>query len=1019
MRKFTIMIAVLLLAGLQCAFAQKTISGKVTSSEDGLGVIGATVVVKGTTVGTTTDMNGAFTLNVPAGAETLSISYVGMKSAEVPIGSQTVFEIVLNPDVLALQDVIVTAFGISRQAKSLTYAAQSVTTDALTEARNPNVMTGLSGKVSGMLITQAGTGVGGSTKVLMRGNRSISGSSQPIYVVDGITLNGGIENLSPDDIESISVLKGANAAALYGSRANNGAIVVTTKSGKGARQGVTTSLGFTYQANQAMILEKVQNIYGQGSKGTYAKAATVSWGPKMTGQMVDHWSNDPNYEMYGKQYAFEAQPDNIKDFFRIGNSFATNLGVNINSELSNITFSYTNNNDGGIVDGNDLKGHNLNVRVTSDLTKKLSLDTKLNLIRQNFSNVFITGETFENPMRYLYMLPRNIRSEDIQHYEFINPAGQLRQHYWKVNDNGSGNPYWSVYNAIQPQKRQRAIAMFSLKYQILPGLSIQGRSGFDGTYTNTEWKRNNDTYTNAYYGAYRKTNSSSYEWNNDVLLNYNRKMGEFALDLNAGGNHRLYEYESVYGEGSIFNIENMFALSNTKDPRPTEDYSKKVVQSVYGFGELSWKNAVFLNVTGRNDWSSTLPSASRSYFYPSVGLTAVINDLIALPEVITHLKLRTSYAEVGNDAAAYNLFRTASVSLGTIGLSTSLPNANLKPERTRSIEVGFDLRMFNDRGRLSTTWYQTNTYDQLFSTPVPVTSGVSSVYQNGADVQNRGLELTLGMVVISKRDFSWDIMLNWSKNTSKILEIAEGFNVLSFGTDFIREYKLVVGDSYGDVYAKGWQRDANGNVIINQANGLPLITTGMTVKVANYNPDWLGGLSNTITYKNLSLSALVDARWGGSYISFTEAITAGNGILDYTAKGREAESLLFGRDVYTDEKGVTPEGAENKKATNAEDFWNNVGSRNNPAGEAFVRDATNIRLREVILGYNLPKELVSKTFFSSARVSLVGRNLFFFLNRAEHSDPEIVNSTANTDEGREAFALPTTRTFGVSLNFDF
>jgi len=1019
MRKFTFLIAFLLFAGLQGAFAQKTVTGTVKSSEDGLGIIGATVVVPGTTIGTTTDVNGAFTLNIPADTKTLHFSYVGMKSVEVPVGTQTVFNVVLDPDVLALQDVIVTAFGISRQTKSLTYAAQSVTTDALTEARNPNVMTGLSGKVSGMLITQAGTGVGGSTKVLLRGNRSISGSSQPIYVVDGITLNGSIENLSPDDIESISVLKGANAAALYGSRANNGAIVVTTKSGKGARQGVTTSLGFTYQANQAMILEKVQNIYGQGANGTYAKAATVSWGPKMEGQMVDHWSNDPNYEMYGKQYAFEPQPDNIKDFFRIGHSFATNLGVNINSELSNIVFSYTNSNDGGIVDGNDLKGHNLNIRVQSDLTKKLSLDTKLNLIRRNYSNIFITGETFENPMRYLYMLPRNIRSEDIQHYEFINPAGQLRQHYWKVNDNGSGNPYWSVYNAIRPSKSQRAIAMFSLKYEILPGLSIQGRSGFDGTYSGTEWLRNNDTYTNAYYGAYEKSNSSSYEWNNDVLLTYNKKFGEFGLDLNAGGNHRLYEYEYVSGSGSIFNIENMFALANTKDPRPGESYSKKVVQSVYGFGKLSWKNAIFLNVTGRNDWSSTLPAASRSYFYPSVGLTAVINDLITLPQAITHLKLRTSYAEVGNDASAYNLFRTASVSLGTIGLSTSLPNANLKPERTRSIEVGFDLRMFNDRGRLSTTWYQTNTYDQLFSTPVPVTSGVSSVYQNGADVQNRGLELTLGMVVISKRDFSWDIMLNWSKNTSKILEIAEGFNVLSFGTDFIREYKLVVGESYGDVYAKGWQRDANGNVIINQANGLPLITSGMTVKVANYNPDWLGGLSNTITYKNLSLSALVDARWGGSYISFTEAITAGNGILDYTAKGREAESLLFGRDVFTDETGVTPEGAENKKATNAELFWNNVGGRNNPAGEAFVRDATNIRLREVILGYNLPKDLVSKTFFSAARVSLVGRNLFFFLNKAEHSDPEIVNSTANTDEGREAFALPTTRTFGVSLNFDF
>ncbi|HQH23488.1 MAG TPA: SusC/RagA family TonB-linked outer membrane protein [Bacteroidales bacterium] len=1019
MRKFTLFIAAFFFIGLQSVFAQKLVSGTVKSAEDGLGIIGATVVVPGTTIGTTTDASGAFTLNVPTDAQSLSFSYVGMKTVELSIGTQTVFNVTLEPDVMALQDVIVTAFGISRQTKSLTYAAQSVTTDALTEARNPNVMSGLSGKVSGMLITQTGQGVGGSTKVLLRGNRSISGSSQPIYVVDGITLNGGIENISPDEIESISVLKGANAAALYGSRANNGAIVVTTKSGKGARQGVTTSLGFTYQANQAMILQKVQNIYGQGANGMYAKAATVAWGPKMEGQMVDHWSNDPSYYMYGKQYPFLPQPNNIKDFFRIGNSFSTNLGVNINSDVSNITFSYTNSNDGGIIDGNDLKGHNLNLRVRANLSRKLTLDSKLNVIKRNYSNVFITGETFENPMRYLYMLPRNIRSEDIQHYEFINPAGQLRQHYWKVNDNGSGNPYWSVYNAVQPSKSQRAIAMMSLKYEFLPGLSIQGRSGFDGTYTNTEWKRNNDTYTNAYYGAFSKTSSNSYEWNNDFLINYNKNFGEFALDLNAGGNHRLYESENVSGSGSIFNIENMFALANTKDPRPGEGYSKKVVQSFYGFGELSWRNALFLNITGRNDWSSTLPAASRSYFYPSVGLTAVLSDLMTLPAAFTHFKLRTSYAEVGNDAGAYNLHRSASVSLGTIGLSTSLPNPNLKPERTRSIEAGLDLRMFNDRGRLSGTWYQTNTYDQLFSTPVPVTSGVSSVYQNGADVQNRGVELTLGAVVVDKRDFSWDIMLNWSKNVSKILEIAEGFDVLSFGTDFIREYKLVKGEAFGDVYAKGFQRDANGNVIINQANGLPLITSGMTVKVANYNPDWLGGLSNTITYKNLSLNALIDARWGGSFISFTEAITAGNGILDYTAIGREDGSLLFGRDIFKNEKGVTPEGGANTKATNAEAFWNNVGGRNNPAGEAFVRDATNIRLREVILGYNLPKDLVAKTFFSAARVSLVGRNLFFFMNKAEHSDPEIVNSTANTDEGREAFALPTTRTFGVSLNFDF
>jgi TonB-linked SusC/RagA family outer membrane protein len=1018
MRKITILIAFLIFAGLQSAFAQKTISGKITSSEDGLGIIGATVVVKGTTIGTTTDTNGAFTLIVPADAATLHISYIGMKTVEIPIGTQTVINVVMEPEILALEDVVVTAFGISRQSKSITYAAQNVTTENLAEARSLTVMSGLSGKVSGMLVTTAGQGVGAGNKVILRGNRSIAGSSQPLYVLDGMTLSGSIDNLSPDDIESITVLKGANAAALYGNRANNGVIVVTTKSGKGAREGVSTSVGFTYQASTPIILEKVQNIYGQGSNGVYAKAATVAWGPKMEGQMVEHWSNDPNYYLYGKTYAYEPQPDNIRDFFQVGQNFITNVQTNINSKLSNIVFSYTNTNGEGILDGNDVKGHNMNMRVTSNLTEKLSIDTKLNLIREKYGNIFISGETFENPMRYLYMLPRNIRTEDIKHYEFINTAGQLRQHYWKVNDNGSGNPYWSLYNQIQPQTRLRGIAMLSLKYQILPSLYIQGRSGWDGAYTNTEWKRNNDSYTNAYYGAYRKQNQSSYEWNNDVILNYHKGFSDFVLDLNAGANHRLYEYEYLRGDGYIFNIENMFALSNlTSQLLPTEDYSKKVVQSVYGFGELSWRNALFLNITGRNDWSSTLPAASRSYFYPSVGLTAVISDLVTLPAVITHLKLRGSYAEVGNDAAAYNLFRTASVSLGTVALSSSLPNENLKPERTRSIEAGLDIRMVEDRLRLSATWYQTNTYDQLFATPVPYTSGVSSVYQNGADIQNRGIELTLGAVVFNARDFTWDIMVNWSKNDSKILEIAEGFDVLSFGTDFIKEYKLVKGDAFGTTYGKGWLRDEDGNVII-QANGLPKITPGMSVKCANYNPDWLGGISNNFTWKNFNFSALVDARWGGTYVSFTEAITACNGILDYTTVGREG-NLLFGRDVFKGEKGVTETGETNEATTTAELFWNNVGGRNNPTAEAFIREATNIRMREMILGYNLPKSLISKSPFTNARVSLVGRNLFFFMNKAKETDPEILNSSSNTDEGREAFALPTTRTFGVSLNFDF
>jgi hypothetical protein len=347
-----------------------------------------------------------------------------------------------------------------------------------------------------------------------------------------------------------------------------------------------------------------------------------------------------------------------------------------------------------------------------------------------------------------------------------------------------------------------------------------------------------------------------------------------------------------------------------------------------------------------------------------------------------------------------------------------LPNANLKPETTKSLELGLDLRMVEDRVRLAFTWYQTNTYDQLFATPVPATSGVASIFQNGADVQNRGAEVTLGLGIIAHTDFSWDIDLNWAKNTSEILEIAEGFDVLSFGTDFIREYKLVKGAPFGEVYAKGWQRDANGNVIV-ASNGIPRITPGMSVRVANFNPDWLGGINNTFRYKNWNLSALVDIRQGGTFIAFTEAISAGSGIQEYTAIGRAPNSLLFGRDVFAGERGVTDAGAENTVATNSEAFWNNVGGRNNPTGEAFVRDASNIRMREIVLGYDFPKELVAKTFFRSARVSLVGRNLFFFQNKAEYIDPEIMISTANTAEGESAFPLPTSRTYGFSLNFGF
>jgi len=1018
MRKIAILLAFLLFAGLQGAFAQKSISGKVTSSEDGLGLSGVTVMIKGTTVGTLTDLNGAFTLSVPSDAAILAVSFIGMKTLEVPIGNQTVFNIILTPGILVLEEVIVTAFGISRQAKALTYAAQNVNSETLAEARSLNPVQGLSGKVAGLSITTASTGVGADSKVLLRGNRSIAGSSQPLYVIDGIPM-GGISNISPDDISSISILKGANAAALYGARANNGAIIITTKSGQDKGEGVAVDLGFTFQGTSAILLDKMQNEYGQGGNGIYSPGAIVSWGAKMDGTQVAHWTPDPNDPLYGKTYAYLPQPNNVKDYFQQGMEIATNLQVVMKTKTTNTAFSYTNTQARGIVESNNLHAHNINLRFGANFKDKLTVDTKVSVIKQEFENTFSTGEGFNNPMRYLYVLPRNIRTEDIQKFEYKNAAGQMRQHYWRWNDNGTGNAYWTRNRVLQPSNNWRSIGMMSLKYNITKDLSIMGRSAVDASFNQYELKMYNDTYTQAINGGYTKQNSSSYGWNSDVLINFKKAFGNFNLDLNAGANSYKTEYQRITGSGVVFNIENLFALTNTANPRPSEDYTKKAVNSVYGFGEISWKNAIFLNITGRNDWSSTLPSNNRSYFYPSVGLTAVLSDLITLPQIITHFKLRGSYAIVGNDTDPYKLERTATVGTGgVITLSNTLPNANLKPETTKSFETGFDLRLLKDRIRLGFTWYQTNTYDQLFATPVPATSGVASIFQNGADVQNRGAEITLGAAIVDGKDFSWDIDLNWAKNTSKILEIAEGFDVLSFGTDFIREYKLVKGQPFGEVYAKSWLRDTNGNVII-ATNGIPRITPGMSERVANWNPDWLGGINNTFRFKNFNLSFLIDIRQGGTFIAFTEAISAGSGIQEYTTIGRAPGSLLFGRDVFKGEKGVTAEGAVNAVATNSEAFWNNVGGRNNPTGGAFVRDASNIRMREIILGYNLPKSIISGTFIKAARISLVGRNLFFLHNKNKYIDPEIMIGTSNTYEGESAFPLPTTRTYGASLNFSF
>ncbi len=1015
----------LLILGTSTLFAQnKTVTGIVTSKSDGTTLPGVSVIVQGTTKGTQTDFDGKYSLEVSTG-DILNFSFIGMKVQSITIGESNVYDIALEEDSASLDEVVVTALGIKRQKRSLTYATQKVGTDEIAKARPLNVVNSLSGKVAGISVTRSGSGVGGSSKVILRGSRSINGSSQPIYVVDGVVVGNGIENISPDDIESIDVLRGPNAAALYGSRANNGAIVITTKSGQSIGKKFTVNISSTITSETVNILTDYQNSFGQGVDGIYSANTTNSWGPALDGSSAVHWSNDPNSGL--TQYNLSPQPNNVEDFFQTGFNLASNISISTNNETTSTYFSYTNTNAAGIVPNNELKGHNFNVRVSSKIADKFRVDGKLNYIRQTIDNELDQGESFSNPIRHALRLPRNIRTVDARQFEFVDATGNVKQHYWKPNDNGGANPYWTINRNLSELVKDRILASASLNYELMPNLTVQVRASIDKLVESKETKWYNDSYIIADNGDYFTRNSQGQEFNGDVLLTYKKEINDdWKFDVNFGASYNQIEVKSVNTRNNGLNVANLFAVNNAVGISVTQTIFPKKVNSLYGFGQLSYKNAVFLDLTGRNDWSSTLPAANRSYFYPSVGLTAVLSDLMEFPEFISYAKLRGSWAEVGSDTDPFLLDRAANLGLGSangvVQISPVLPVKDLRPEQTSSTEFGLDLRFLDNRIGLDFTYYKSNTTDQLFPTPVPSASGASSVFQNGADVQNTGVEIILNLIPIKTENFTWNIDFNYADNKSEVLKIAEGFNSIELpGRDFLRRFRIEVGSPFGNVYSRGYQRDTQGRVIVG-ANGIPLVTPGFSVKVANFNPDWLGGIRNSISYKDFNLSFLIDIRQGGSVVSFTNAVLGADGATTETLVGRDG-SAVFGENVFTNETAVKEDGTPNDIQVSSQVLWQALGGRNAPVGEAFVRDASNVRLRELVFGYSLSESILKKLPFETASFSIVGRNLFFFSNSAGDIDPEVTNGittrSGNETDGFESFAPPPTRSIGFNIKFGF
>ena len=999
-------LCLFLLSGSFVFSQQRNVSGSVTDDQ-GVPLPGATVIVQETNSGTTTDFDGNYTISAEDG-QTLIISYVGYTSQQITVSNSSSYDVALQLG-NALDEVVVTSLGIKRQKRELTYATQNVDSEGIDESRpNGNLVNSLQGKVAGISIQTTSQGVSSASKVVLRGNRSIAGSSQPLYIVDGVPLGGDITDLSPDDIASISVLRGSNAAAIYGSRANNGAIIITTKSGEAGAFSVNVNSTLTMET--ANILFDYQNEYGQGSGGVFSSFSTDSWGPKLGGAQ-EHWSFSPNI---AGAIPYAANPDNVMDFFNSGMSLANNISVTSGSEKMSTYFGYTNDIRTGIVPGNELERHNINLKIDNNmLDGKLKLSSRVNYIKSTIDNQLAQWESFDNPLRHAYRLPRNIRTQDAEVFEFVDSSGNVKQNYWKPNDNGGANPYWTINRNLNEVLTDRVLGYTSLTYQFNDDLSLLVRSSIDNTNFTRESKFYNDSYIIADNGNYQTSNTRSLEWNNDFLLTYDKDLSDdLSLNLNIGGNNRVNKSTGVNTNNGGLNAPNIFALSNAQNLTASQFISEREVNSLYGFGNLGFKNALFVDLTYRSDWSSTLPVENNRYDYYSAGLSAVISDFITMPSFIDFLKLRGSLAEVGNDTNPYSLERLANLeSGGFISLQTTAPASDLGPEKTTSFELGFDTTFFNQRVNLDFTYYKSNSIDQLFRQDVPQASGVTSKFINGGDIQNEGIEAVLSMGLLTNTDFKWDVTFNYATNRSEVIRLAEGLDALSYGGDFMRRYQLDVGMPWGSIYSRGFERDAQGRVLMN-ANGTPVITSGQSVNIGNFNPDWLGGILNSFRYKNFNFRFLIDIRQGGEVVSFTKTLLASDGLLAETAIGRQG-GIRFGTDVYTNE---TP--ASSPTAVDPETFWTSIGGRNSPAGEAFVEDASNIRLREMSLSYGFGQSSLQNTPFKNIKLSLVGRNLFFLSNNAS-IDPEAIHGTATANDGYEAFSLPTTRSIGLNLKLGF
>ena len=978
------------------------VTGHVTDAADGTSLPGVIVYAKDNpATASSVNFDGSYEISTKGDA-VLVFTLLGYDDVEVAVESRSVIDVQMHIATSVLNESVVSALGIERQAKSLTYSTQTVKSEELTRARDVNMMNALAGKAAGVTVTQNASGLGGASKVSIRGFRSVNGNNQPLYVVNGVPISNsvgsqlgsllsgghdggdGMSNLNPDDIESISILKGASAAALYGTEAANGVIMITTKKGAAGRTSVTFNSNTT--VDQVAYLPEFQSRYGE-SEGYY------SWGGKYTGNLDKQ-----------KQ---------VLDFFQTGVSAMNSFSVSTGTDRNQTYISYGNTSAKGVYEGSKFGKHNITFRNVTKAGEKVTLDANFQLIHQDVMNRPRPGGAYSSPLPGIYHVPvgRDV-SQYQKEFEVLDPDRNIMSQAWyKALQPHEENPWFLLRNSRQ-QIKDRLMGGLNVKYDITPWLNIQARGTIDAEANREEVKfyaTTNNATTGSQNGLYEYGQNTSAMYYGDVLANFNKKFNDFNVTATVGASatdnqgHGLYS-TSYTGKGLSF--ANIFTVANTVNQNFSQwsNHSQKL--GVFATASLGFKDYLFVDLTARNDWSSALAyteSFKKGFFYPSVGATLLLSEMVSLPSWINYSKVRASYANVGNDIPTRITNPTGSVNYnGTINANTTVPFGDLKPEISSSVEIGTEWHFLNDRITLDATWYQTHTTNQLFMLSAPEGSGYQYYYVNAGDIQNTGFEAILGITPVMTNDFIWKSQFNMSSNKNTVVRLHEDikqFVLTDSGSDAYRMW-LTEGGSYGDFYGYKFARDEQGNIIYDE-NGLPT-KSGDYGYVGNATPDFLLGWNNSIDYKNFSLSFLVDCRFGGNAMSLTQADLDFYGLSETSAAARD--------------KGYVE--LEGKKINDIEGFYRRVGNRDG-ISEYYTYDATNIRLRELSLGYSLPKRWLDATgFVKDATFSIVGRNLFIFYCAAPYDTDASLSAGAGV-QGVDYFSVPATRSIGFNIKLGF